>query len=51
MISSHRNGNVRDALEGILVVRGFFVLETVLLEAFGVSWLVNGGTFFKDRQA
>ena len=26
-----------------------FVLETVLLEAFGVSWLVKGETILKDR--
>ena len=26
-----------------------FIAETVLLEAFGISWLVKGGTILKDR--
>ncbi len=26
-----------------------FILETILLEAFGISWLVKGNTLFRDR--
>ena len=25
-----------------------FIFETIMLEAFGISWLVKGATFFKD---
>ncbi len=31
--------------------RAIFIAETLLLEAFGISWLVKGETIFRDRPA
>lgn len=36
----------RDQLDQTVTV---FILETILLEAFGVSWLVKGETLFRDK--